>query len=644
MGEPPAPSTTVSDTADGDGASTRRVGRYELVQELGRGGMATVYLARQVDLQRVVALKELNAFHANKPAVSERFIRESRLAGSLSHANIVTVYEYFEEAGTPYIAMEYVPHGSLRPRVGSLRATQVIGVLEGVLAGLAYAEAFGIVHRDLKPENIMVALDGHVKLADYGIAKASASAGLDSFTTSPGALIGTPAYMAPEQALGEQVGPWTDLYSLGVVAYEQIVGRVPFADTHAPLAVAMRHANEPVPSVKETRPDTDQALSDWIGRLLLKDPDARPRSATAAWEELEMIVVRMAGPLWRRDARLSAQEPNSKPPRTLTPAEFGGDPLSPTTSATPAGAPARGLARLKHLRAALVLLAAALAGFGIVKLTTGSGDHGTAPLNRSASSEAFSVRYPAPWSAASPGLLSTLGTPAPIVLIAHSATERLAVGIDAELESPALLPISVVGRSRAEAVRLGGNVFLRHLLSAGHTEPTETLYGLLTNDGTLLAECNGSAPSVTGDCERILESLALHGRSPLDYRPDTAYAAALDSAIAELRLRGGRLEAALRHVGNRHRQARLAGQISAGYTRTPATIAGLDPGAGAQAANTEIAAALRRVGRGYAALGRAAGADSTTTFLAAREMIVAGASKLAQAYAGLRDLGYTVSP
>src|SRR5207247_8002249 len=129
---------------------TRSVGRYEIIEELGRGGMAIVYLARQTDLDRLVALKELSAFHASDPAFARRFLRESRLAGSLSHPNIVTVHEYFEHEGTPYIAMEYIERGSLRPYIGKLSLAQVVGVIEGLLAGLAHAETRGIVHRDMK--------------------------------------------------------------------------------------------------------------------------------------------------------------------------------------------------------------------------------------------------------------------------------------------------------------------------------------------------------------------------------------------------------------------------------------------------------------------------------------------------------------
>ena len=127
----------------------RRVGRFEILSEIGRGGMAVVYLARQVDLDREVALKELPAFHASDPAFSARFASESQIAGGLNHPNIVTVHDYFEHEGIPYIAMEYLPSGSLRPVVAGLSQAQAFGVLEGVLAALSYAGGRGVVHRDL---------------------------------------------------------------------------------------------------------------------------------------------------------------------------------------------------------------------------------------------------------------------------------------------------------------------------------------------------------------------------------------------------------------------------------------------------------------------------------------------------------------
>ncbi|HVL97049.1 MAG TPA: serine/threonine-protein kinase, partial [Solirubrobacteraceae bacterium] len=291
--------------------------------------MALVYLARQTDLDRFVALKELGAFHASDPSFAQRFIRESRVAGSLSHPNIVTVHDYFEHDGTPYIAMEYVERGSLRPYIGKMELAQIAGVLEGLLAGLAAGEQHGIVHRDLKPENLMVTADGRIKIADFGIAKATTRMQTGAFLTATGTTVGTPTYMAPEQAMAQEVGPWTDLYSVGCMAYEMFTGRVPFHDSEAPMAILLRHVNEQIPPASEVS-DTDPEISDWIGRMLVKDAKERTQSATEAWEDFEEIIIGRLGPRWRRSARLLAMPGDAAAtgaggtPKPLTPAPFEG--------------------------------------------------------------------------------------------------------------------------------------------------------------------------------------------------------------------------------------------------------------------------------------------------------------------------------
>jgi tRNA A-37 threonylcarbamoyl transferase component Bud32 len=287
--------------------SVGRVGRYKILRELGRGGMATVYLAHQTDLDRDVALKELRLTEGPEREVARRFLREARLAGSFSHPNIVTVHDYFEHGGTPYIAMEYLPRGPLRPYVGRLSLAQVGGVLEGVLAGLAHAEERCVVHRDLKPENLMVTSQGGVKIADFGIAKATSEATMTASLTTAGTTLGTPRYMAPERALGQELGPWSDLYSVGVIAFELLVGRTPFHDTVEPMAVLLRQINDPIPPVNSLVPDVDQGLSDWIGQLVVKDPEERTRAASSAWDTLEEILIDRLGPRWQRGSALPAR-------------------------------------------------------------------------------------------------------------------------------------------------------------------------------------------------------------------------------------------------------------------------------------------------------------------------------------------------
>ena len=230
--------------------------------------MAVVHLARQIDLDRMVALKELSALDAEDPAYARRFLQESRLAGSLSHPAIVHVYDYFEDDGIPFIAMEYVAGGSLRPHVGHVTFAQIIGVLDAMLAALAHAEHEGIVHRDLKPENVLVSPDGHVKIADFGIAKAINRVNPSVLLTATGMAIGTPAYMAPEQAMAGEVGPWTDLYALGCMAYELFTTEIPFASTENQMAMLLRRINEPIPPANTVNPALPGELSAWIDGLL----------------------------------------------------------------------------------------------------------------------------------------------------------------------------------------------------------------------------------------------------------------------------------------------------------------------------------------------------------------------------------------
>jgi serine/threonine protein kinase len=300
----------------------RTVGRYELLGELGRGGMATVYLARQTDLGRLVALKELTSGSEADPSFGQRFERESRLIATLSHPNIVTVHDYFEHEGQPFIAMEYVTQGTLRPHVRSMSLAQTAGVLEGLLAGLAHAETHGIVHRDLKPENVMLTADGRVKIADFGIAKVAGSATHAGLLTATGMTVGTPLYMAPEQAMGKDVGPWTDLYSLGAIAYEMLCGQPPISGGDSLVAILLRVVNETPAPLRALVPSLDPALSDWVAKLLDKAPERRTQSANEAWDELEDIVIGVLGPRWRKEARLQPAHESPNAPRPLTPAPF----------------------------------------------------------------------------------------------------------------------------------------------------------------------------------------------------------------------------------------------------------------------------------------------------------------------------------
>jgi len=271
--------------------------------------MAIVHLARQADLERAVALKELAGLWATDTTATMRFLREARLGGSLNHPNIVTVHEYFEHGGVPYIAMEFLPRGPLRPLVGTLSDPQVVGVLAGILAGLAHADEHGIVHRDLKPENVMRTKDGAVKIADFGIATAYYDELANANLTPNGEFVGAAAYVSPEQVLGKTATIASDLYSVGVMAFELFTGAVPFAETGGGSALLVAKVNQRAPQLSALRPDLDKPLAEWVDRLLERDPARRPDSAAAARESLEDVAEAALGPRWRREAPLPEEQP-----------------------------------------------------------------------------------------------------------------------------------------------------------------------------------------------------------------------------------------------------------------------------------------------------------------------------------------------
>src|SRR5215216_6095269 len=263
--------------------------RYEISHLLGAGGMGRVYLARDRSLSREVALKVLDDRHIENPEFVARFRREAKAAASVSHPNMVTVYDAGEDDETPYIAMEYLPGGTLKNRIqerGALPPRVAAGVTFEVANALTAAHEKSIVHRDIKPENVLVTDQGHAKVGDFGIARAATATAI----TETDFILGSVRYLSPEQAKGEEVGPPSDLYSLGVVLYEMLTGRVPF-DEENPIATAMKHVTEEPASPKELDPTIPKALEAITLKLLKKDPKQRYGSATELAEDLERLLV-----------------------------------------------------------------------------------------------------------------------------------------------------------------------------------------------------------------------------------------------------------------------------------------------------------------------------------------------------------------
>ena len=267
-------------------------GRYQLGSLLGVGGMARVYLATDRVLERQVAVKVLSPPYARDPLFVERFRREARAAARLSHPNIVAVFDSGSDADQHYLVMEYVAGQSLAEllaRQGRLAPRRAAELAVGVCAALAAAHAQGLVLRDVKPANVLVGDDGRVKVTDFGIAKAAATATL----TGTGTVLGTAAYLSPEQAHGGPVDARSDLYSLGCVLYELLCGTPPFgsgADS-PPVVVATRHLHQPPEPPSAHNPQVDASLDAVVLTALAKDPARRYQSASELQAALERVLA-----------------------------------------------------------------------------------------------------------------------------------------------------------------------------------------------------------------------------------------------------------------------------------------------------------------------------------------------------------------
>ena len=248
-------------------------GRYRLEAKLGSGGMSTVYLARDQTLDRDVAVKVMHREMSEQADQLERFRQEARAVAKLSHPNVVAVIDAGEDGGHPYIVFEYVEGETLKARinrVGALDPQEALAYAIEIARGLTVAHARNMVHRDIKPQNVLIDPEGRAKLTDFGISRQLEQDGM----TATGRVLGTTDYVAPEQAMGMAVDPRSDVYSLGVVLYEMLIGQVPFhADSQ--VGVAMKHVNEDLPDVQQRRPEVSAAAALVVERATDKDPERR---------------------------------------------------------------------------------------------------------------------------------------------------------------------------------------------------------------------------------------------------------------------------------------------------------------------------------------------------------------------------------
>ncbi|MEW5986993.1 MAG: serine/threonine-protein kinase, partial [Chloroflexota bacterium] len=280
----------------------KQLGPYQVVAPLGEGGMAAVYKAYQPNMGRYVALKILPRHYASDPQFVARFTQEARVIANLEHPHILPVHDFGESEGYTYLAMRLVEGGSLARLLqgAPLALTQVRQIVSQVGDALDYAHTQGVIHRDVKPSNILIDQRGNCLLSDFGIAKMLAGS---SHLTQTGAMLGTPAYMSPEQGMGQSLDGRSDLYSLGIILYQMVTGRIPY-QAETPLAVAIKHVNDPLPPVHRFNPAVPVAVEQVILKTLAKNPADRFSSAGEMVRALQLAV----------DSALAAGLPPTTPP------------------------------------------------------------------------------------------------------------------------------------------------------------------------------------------------------------------------------------------------------------------------------------------------------------------------------------------
>jgi predicted Ser/Thr protein kinase len=664
---------------------------YDVIRELGRGGMAVVHLARQRDLGRLVALKELAGLNAGDPAFAERFLRESRVAGSLNHQNIVTVYEYFEDGGVPYIAMELIEGGSLRPLLEELSLPRIGRVLEDLLAAVGHAGRSGIVHRDLKPENALITKDGHVKVGDFGIAKAALSG--QQGLTSEGMTVGTPEYMSPEQAMARDISPAADLYSVGCMTYEMLTGRLPFIEA-SQTALLLRQVNEEVPDVREIDPLIPEPVAMWVTTMTAKDPDDRFADAEEAWQSFEEALLEFVGPRWRRDATLT---PGSEINLDDIPPQ-GARPLRPAARATPP--PAVAVTGFQTYQAPAALheqLAAEGVDAGAAAVVT---PPSTPVPPRRRATPAPQTAAPMPVAAPAPVAKPDAASRPPAAAEPEPARRGLpvpAIAAGAVVAAIVAFVVGISGGESASVARAGGDGFVLQApsgwattgapaapalgagavalappgagggeaiaaarvpaagataLARGAGAPQQVrltagdalrygtaLYVLPTTDDTIVVSCS-PGPAVTAACASVAASLKLDRGAARPLGPTAEGQRTVTGTLTRLREQIANPVADLRRARTRNAQGLAASDLARAYGLAAAEMPRDPVGAFAEPARDRLGAALKAVGDAWARYGRAAKAGNASGAASARTAVSRARARVNAARGPLADAGY----
>ncbi|HET8957285.1 MAG TPA: Stk1 family PASTA domain-containing Ser/Thr kinase [Microcella sp.] len=359
-------------------------GRYQVRSRIARGGMATVYLATDQRLDRLVAVKIMHGHLADDSQFKERFIQEARSAARLAHPNVVNVFDQGQDAESAYLVMEYLPGITLRELLqdyGALTPEQTLDIGEAVLSGLSAAHKAGIVHRDLKPENVLLADDGRIKIGDFGLARAASAN-----TATGAALLGTIAYLSPELITRGIADTRSDIYALGIMMFEMLTGEQPFKGEQ-PMQIAYQHANDSVPAPSTVNPDVPAELDELVLWATSREPADRPADARALLEQLRETARSLATSIVATGPQktmvlppLSTYEAATAETQVIAPlARPTARPVEPQTPAQQLALAAPARRRRGVVLMLIVLLVAGLAALGGWWFSAGPGGTITVP-------------------------------------------------------------------------------------------------------------------------------------------------------------------------------------------------------------------------------------------------------------------------
>jgi serine/threonine protein kinase len=420
------------------------LGQYQLVEQIGKGGMATVYKAFQPGLNRYVAVKILPAYYAHEPGFAERFIREAQAIAKLDHPHILPVHDFGKEGDISYIVMKYVAAGSLRDKLGQpLAPAQVVEIIDQIAGALDTAHEQGILHRDVKPGNILLDERGWIYLSDFGLAKmVEGSVQL----TGTGVGVGTPAYMSPEQGQGLPVDARTDVYALGVILFEMLTGQVPY-EAETPMAVVIKHITAPIPIPRQINPNIPVSVERVLLKAMAKDREDRFPSAGAMAAALRQAVQGLepdiaAAPfrsdfeatiMHRAEASSSAAQPGPINPPLSTPSSSAAPSLPAVYPTGPKKTP--------WLFVFAGIAALAIGGLGLLAgwLYFGSSEATPTPVTTGALAADVSTPTPAPTTPVAPTSTS-LPAPTDTVELRTEGDELPQSKAISPTASPSLIP------------------------------------------------------------------------------------------------------------------------------------------------------------------------------------------------------------